>query len=236
MSEPRIVPFGDAALLVVLGEAVEVALNEAVHRLAGAVRRACPAVEGWGEPVPSYASLAVPYDPLRLDLRTALGHLGDVVRGEGGTAADWQASPDPAEAGEAVPPLEVPVRYGGEEGPDLEAVARASGLTPAEVVALHAGGTYRVFVLGFSPGFGYLGPLPERLRLPRRDEIRARVPAGSVAIAGDQTGIYPTEGPGGWQLIGRTDLVLWDPARQPPALLAPGRLVRFAPVEGGRRR
>jgi KipI family sensor histidine kinase inhibitor len=125
------------------------------------------------------------------------------------------------------PPIEIPVRYGGDDGPDLEGVAGRLGLASDAVVALHAGTTYRVFMLGFAPGFAYLGTLPAELSLPRRTEPRPSVPAGSVAIAARQTGVYPVATPGGWHLIGRTEVTLWDPSAEPPARLAPGDRVRF---------
>ena len=122
------------------------------------------------------------------------------------------------------------MRYGGADGPDLDAVADRLGLAPAHVVELHASVEYRVFVLGFAPGFAYLGRLPAELLVPRRDQPRPRVPPGSVAIAGWQTAIYPASTPGGWHLIGRTDAVVWDARRSDPALLVAGDRVRFEPV------
>jgi KipI family sensor histidine kinase inhibitor len=118
----------------------------------------------------------------------------------------------------------IPVRY---DGADLAAVAAATGLTVGEVVAAHCGATYRVAFCGFAPGFGYLTGLPERLHVPRRSTPRTRVPAGAVAIAAGYAAVYPRPSPGGWHLLGSTDLVLFDPDRQPPALLAPGNVVRF---------
>ena len=120
--------------------------------------------------------------------------------------------------------------YGGEGGPDLAALARERGLSERDLVRLHAGGTYTAFMLGFTPGFAYLGLLPEALESPRRATPRVRVPAGSVAVAGRQTGIYPVASPGGWQIVGRTSLRLFDPFRAEPALFAPGDRVRFVPV------
>jgi inhibitor of KinA len=225
---PRIVPYGDGAFLVILGEGVDVGLNARVHRIVQRVRESCPTDEGWGHPVPSYASLLVPYDPDRLDPATAEDRLDSLVR----AVADDDPLPSPADRVRSGATVDIAVRYGGVDGPDLDAVAVATGTSAEEVVRLHSGATYRVFLLGFSPGFPYLGPLAEALRVPRRSDVRTRVPAGSVAIAGDQTGIYPTEGPGGWHLIGRTDLKLWDPARDRPALLEPGQDVRFVPVTG----
>jgi inhibitor of KinA len=135
----------------------------------------------------------------------------------------------------AVPPLEeresrvvdIPVRYGGEDGPDLLEVAEYCGLTPEEVIRIHTSTLYPVHMIGFIPGFPYLGGLSPRIAAPRKAEPRMRVPAGSVGIAGNQTGIYPLESPGGWQLIGRTDTVLFDPHRDPPSLLKIGDRVRF---------
>ncbi|MDU2939673.1 MAG: 5-oxoprolinase subunit PxpB [Enterobacteriaceae bacterium] len=129
--------------------------------------------------------------------------------------------------------IEIPVVYGGAQGPDLEEVARHSGLTPRQVVELHASVDYVVWFLGFQPGFPYLGGLPEQLITPRRAEPRLLVPAGSVGIGGAQTGIYPLPTPGGWQLIGTTPLALFDPAKSEPVLLRPGDSVRFVPQTEG---
>ncbi|KUL38445.1 allophanate hydrolase [Streptomyces sp. NRRL F-4489] len=136
----------------------------------------------------------------------------------------WRVPP-PA-AGDR-PPVEIPVRY---DGPDLADVAALWGVTPEDVVRLHSGTAFRVAFCGFAPGFGYLTGLPVRLHVPRRATPRTRVPVGSVGLAGPYTGVYPRSSPGGWQLIGRTDAVLWDPRREPAALLAPGTPVRFVPV------
>ncbi len=124
----------------------------------------------------------------------------------------------------------IPVRYGGEDGPDLAPVAEELGLSPAEVVALHTGSDLEVLFLGFAPGFAYLGELPDPLRVPRLATPRVRVPAGSVAIAGAMSAIYPHASPGGWRILGRTDTPLWDPAATPPARLRPGDKVRFEPA------
>ncbi|MEC4018529.1 5-oxoprolinase subunit B family protein [Streptomyces sp. H27-D2] len=124
--------------------------------------------------------------------------------------------------------IEVPVRY---DGPDLAAVAELWGVTPQEVVRIHSGVEFRVAFCGFAPGFGYLTGLPERYHVPRRATPRTRVPVGSLALAGPYTGVYPRASPGGWQLIGTCDAVLWDPAREPAALFAPGTLVRFVPQD-----
>jgi KipI family sensor histidine kinase inhibitor len=218
--QPRILPFGDGALLVVLGEKIDPTLNRRVHALAAAIL----AHEGWDAPVPAYASLLVPYDPESLTVDEALEALRRIVSKTTGAGVIAEAP--------TFPVVEVGVRYGGEDGPDLLEVAAMHGLTAKQVVELHAGTTYQVFMLGFAPGFAYLGILPPALVTPRRAAPRPSVRAGSVGLAGNQTGIYPIDTPGGWQIIGRTDLRLWDPRRDPPTLLAPGQLVRFVPWGG----
>jgi KipI family sensor histidine kinase inhibitor len=135
-------------------------------------------------------------------------------------------APGPAPAG----PVEIAARYGGPDGPDLELVAEAHRLSPASVIELHAGATYRVLFLGFAPGFAYLDGLPPELATPRRSTPRERVPAGSIGIAGRQTAVYPLSMPGGWNLIGRTDVTLFDASLERPARLAPGDTVRFVPA------
>ena len=220
----RVVPLGDRALLIHLGTTID----DATHRLVRAVcaRLAARPVPGTIELVPAFASVAVHYEPARVpndgrarEQRSPYERFADRVRN---VLADVEADVLPAAR-----TVEIPVRYGGDEGPDLEAVAAAHGLTAEEVVRLHSGATYRVYMLGFAPGFAYLGGLPEAIATPRRPEPRTAVPAGSVGIGGNQTGIYPLVSPGGWQLIGRTALRLFDPRRAPPALLAIGDVVRF---------
>lgn len=204
--------------MVDLGGGIDPASNALAVALASEVRGATEA--GWGDPVPAYDSVLVPFDPERLDPLEAAQRLGAMLAGIRDRA------PEPARG----PLHRLAVRYGGLAGPDLESIAERLGLTPAQVVEAHAAPTYRVFMLGFAPGFAYLGPLPEPLRLPRREQPRSRVPVGSVAIAGSQTAVYPVATPGGWHLIGRTETVIWDAGRADPALLLPGDAVRFEPV------
>lgn len=219
----RIVPFGEAALLFVLGDAIDPALSARVHRLAEAVRRlGDPAL---GAPVPGYGSLLVPFDPLELVPAGAAARLEPLLSAEGG---DDDAGSD----GPASTPVDVPTRYGGEDGPDLEGVAAIHDLRPADVVEIHSSVDYVVHFLGFAPGFAYLGEVPAAIATPRHARPRERVPAGSVGIADRQTAVYPGGTPGGWQLIGRTDAVVWDARRHPPALLEPGARVRFVPRRG----
>jgi len=225
----RVVPLGDRALLIHLGTTID----DATHRRVRAVsaRLASRRVPGMIELVPAFASVAVHYDPARVPNDAAPG--GPVRSPYARFAAAIEAAL--AELGDeplAAPrTVEIPVRYGGEEGPDLGVVAAAHGLSLEDVVRLHTGGTYRVYMLGFAPGFAYMGGLPDSLATPRRDEPRTAVPAGSVGIGGSQTGIYPLTTPGGWQIIGRTSLTLFDPRRVPPTLLGIGDVVRFRAVE-----
>ncbi|MGH2406711.1 MAG: 5-oxoprolinase subunit PxpB [Candidatus Limnocylindrales bacterium] len=218
-------PFGDRALMVELAGSADLEPGLDADRRANAIAEAIRAdVDGpWGCPVPAYDTVLVTFSPLVTSGEAAAARLAAL--------ADAAAIVEPA-AGVEGELLEIPVRYGGSDGPDLDDVAERVGLRPEEVIAAHAAGRYRAFFLGFAPGFAYLGSLPESLAVPRRASPRTRVPAGSVAIAGVQTAVYPRDMPGGWNLIGRTDLVVWDPRRDPPALLRPGAVVRFVPVRG----
>ena len=218
---PMIVPFGDAAVLVELGGPVGLETAWRVQRVARAIEVAVAGQPGWGIAVPAATSVLVAVDPIEPGVEAAVERLEAIVAAAG---------PEPALATE--PPtrrIEIPVRYGGPAGPDLAAVAERLGLAASAVIDLHASTTYHVLFLGFGPGFAYLGVVPPALVVPRRDEPRVRVPAGSVGLAGELTAVYPIESPGGWQLIGRTETVLWDPRRAEPAALAPGDAVRFVP-------
>lgn len=219
----RCQPLGDSALLVELAASADAALVRRVQAL-GAWLRASP-LDGVLECVPAFVTVAVYFDPLRL-----AGDEGR-LRLEAWIARGWgecEATTRPESARE----VELRVRYGGEDGPDLAAVASAVGRTEEDVISLHAGATYVVGAVGFSPGFPYLLGLPEALHLPRRATPRPRVPPGSVAIAAGQAGVYPQATPGGWHLIGRTDAVLFAHDRTPPALLAVGDRVRFVREAG----
>jgi len=222
-SELRLEPLGDRALLAVLGDTIDPAMNDQVHALAGAIRAG--GLKGIRDLVPAYATLAVHYDPepwAGTGVAPAQALARELRALWAGTAAD---------AGEPPRAVTIPVRYGGEWGPDLEAVARHCGLPEAEVIRRHTGTEYRVFMLGFAPGFPYLGGLDPALATPRRATPRTRIPAGSVGIAGAQTGIYPLETPGGWQIIGRTGLELFDPALPEPCRLRPGDRLRFVAAD-----
>lgn len=212
----RFLPVGDTAFTVEFGDRIDPAINALVHRTAALLAEALP--EGLVETVPSFRSLLVHYDPLRTSAQALQAFIGPL-----------ELEDDPRQAPSRI--WRIPVLYGGVAGPDLAEVAAATGLGKAEVIALHAGTLYRVYVQGFLPGFAYLGDLPEALDLPRRTSPRVRVPPGSVAIAQRMSGIYPVESPGGWHLIGHTPLRFFDPAQSPPTLFAPGDGVRFVPVD-----
>ncbi len=226
---PTVERFGDQAFLVVLGGGIGPAANARAQALAAAIRAEAVEEVPWGRPVPAYESVLVPFDPDALGADAAEARLRALIAS---TVDRARAETGASTASAAQPVFEIPTRYGGADGPDLAEVAERLGSTPADVVALHARHVYTVSMLGFSPGFAYLGILPRALQVPRRDSPRTEVPAGSVAIAARQTGVYPIASPGGWNLIGRTDTVLWDPHADPPTPLTPGRRVLFVPVAG----
>jgi KipI family sensor histidine kinase inhibitor len=209
-------PLADSGLLIEF----ERRLDEAINARARGVAARLSSVPGVLETIPALCSTLVVFDPLTTDISRLMD------------AAEAAVQSVPSGTAESGRVLEVPVVYGGVSGPDLEEVAALCGLSPAQVVAAHAGSEYAVYMLGFTPGYPYLGVLPDALRLPRLPAPRLRVPAGSVAIAGSLTGIYPLESPGGWRLIGRTPLAIYDPLASHPVLLRPGDRVRFMPVRG----
>lgn len=186
----------------------------------------------WEDVVPGYSALSIHFDPwtVRKYRPTAVSptaFVAEVLQTAGGGNNAVSSAELAAQWRQKAPELEVPARYGGGYGPDLTAAADRLGISEDALIAQHTGTDYCVFMLGFLPGFPYLGPLPETLALPRHPTPRLRVPAGSVAIAGRQTGIYPQSSPGGWHLIGQTDLILFDPGRKRPALFEPGMKIRF---------
>jgi inhibitor of KinA len=203
----RVREFGESALLLEIGDRIEESIVTRCRAIADAWE-----VAGHGAAVPAYTTVVLRFDPLRLDPREAESEASRLAERATSVAT--------------LPPrtVDVPTRY---DGPDLEETARRSGLSVDELVAAHAGREYRVFFLGFLPGFAYCGMLDPRIVAPRLDRPRERVRAGSVAVADGQTAIYPFDSPGGWRLIGHTELVMFDPAREEPALLRAGDRVRF---------
>lgn len=221
MNAPRIEPLGDCAALIHCGEIIDATINAQALAIARALEDArLPGIVGIA---PAYASVCVRYEPAAWTSTDPTHSPFDRIAEHLRILVDNTSSDATGDAGS----IEIPVTYGGTCGPDLGDVAAQSGLSTADVIARHSGVEYRVAMLGFTPGFPYLLGLDPTLRMPRRATPRTRVPAGSVAIGGAQTGVYPRETPGGWHLIARTTLSLFDPARDPPALLKPGMRVTF---------
>jgi inhibitor of KinA len=211
----RLLPCGDTAVVVEFGDHVSRILNDRVLRLNALVRAAKP--RGVVETVPTFRSLMLLYDPLATDSASLIAAIGNLLDSGGSDMARarlWR----------------IPVCYAISHAPDLEDVARRTGLGTGEVIRLHCATRYHIYMIGFMPGFPYMGDLPHALVLPRRRDPRTRVPPGSIAIATGLTAIYPMESPGGWHLIGATPIRLFDPRWSRPALLEPGDAVQFDPV------
>lgn len=224
MGNMVIEPLGETALLIQFGEKIDEGVNRQVQA-AVSLLEASP-FPGFVECIPSFAAVAVYYDPFRLDRSpgegTAFEHVRSLVQNrlkQIGVHAERKRDV-----------IDIPVCYGGEHGPDLAYVAELNGLDEAEVVSIHSGRDYLVYALGFAPGFPYLGGMPSSISAPRKGTPRLSIPAGSVGIAGTQTGIYPLDTPGGWQIIGRTPLALFRPGQDPPVLLNSGQYIRFRPI------
>jgi len=213
----KYLPFGDSALLVEFGDGINLMLNRKVTTLNEAILEA--EVQGVEELVPTYRSLLICYNPLKTTYEQLVFRIREIEERPAESSAEVEGRK-----------IVVPVVYGGEYGLDLGSVARYHGLMEEEVVKLHSGREYRVYMIGFVAGFPYLGEVPDEIATPRLGTPRLKVPAGSVGIAEKQTGIYPCEAPGGWQIVGRTPLELFDSMRQPPALLEPGDAVKFEPI------
>jgi inhibitor of KinA len=211
--KPKLLPLGDSALLIQFGDQIDLEINQRIHALDALLR--ANSISGIVEMVPAYATLLIHYDPLA----STYAQISDWVYAEM-DRVESSASRKPRQ-------IEVPVRYGGVLGPDLEWIAAHNHLSVADVIRLHTNQTYTVYMMGFTPGFPYMGKLHASLITPRLDSPRTLVRAGSVAIAGEQTGIYPIDSPGGWQVIGWTSLRLFDPSSDTPFLFAPGDEARF---------
>lgn len=216
---PRLVPAGDSAILIELGSQIDPDINTQVFALTNSVEAA--EIAAVVELIPTYRSLLVSYDPIISKYDEMRDRLGRFV-------TELEAIVEAAGESRIV---ELPVVYGGEDGPGLESVAEHAGVSIKEVIDIHSGVDYRVYMIGFAPGFPYLGGLDQRIATPRLKTPRISVPAGSVGIAESQTGVYPNASPGGWQLIGRTASVLFDVTKSSPSLITPGSKVRFVPVQ-----
>ena len=213
----RMLDSGEQALVVEFGDSIDPAINARVHQLARQLNGFT--LPGMLEVIPTYRSLMVRFDPLVLRRESLKQKITEMCASYGGSGL----------SGESKVTL-IPVSYGGDFGPDLEFVARHNGLSPQEVIALHTSTPYLVYMLGFTPGFPYLGGMSQRLATPRLESPRQRIPAGSVGIAGAQTGIYPIQSPGGWRLIGRTPITLFSPRSPQPFLFSAGEYLQFTAV------
>jgi inhibitor of KinA len=210
---------GDGMVLVEFEPRLDPAINARALALARLLTRA--ALPGVRDVVPAYRTVGIHFDPSRADAASLISQMQRLVPRSGDEPLSER------------PPIVVPVCYGGQYGPDIEEVARFGACTTENVVVLHTSRTYRVCMLGFAPGFAYMAEVDARIASPRRTEPRVRVPAGSVGIAGPQTGVYPQETPGGWQVIGRTPLKVFDPGQAQPFLFSPGDRVTFVSIPPG---
>lgn len=212
----RVRLLGDQAVFLELGEEHSLQLHDQILSLCSYLERS--RLRGVLEWVPSYTGVTVIYDPLIISVAALASQL-----------EEWVCLVKPGRVASPYRIVEIPVLYGGEWGPDLSHLALLHQLSESQVIQLHSAPLYRVYMMGFVPGFAYLGGLPPQLATPRLATPRSRIEAGSVGIAGSQTGIYPLATPGGWQIIGRTPLPLFQPEKQPPALLRLGDRIRFKP-------
>ncbi|MCC8106516.1 MAG: 5-oxoprolinase subunit PxpB [Clostridiales bacterium] len=215
-SSLRILRSGDRALAAEFGNQIDPAINDRVHALEIRIRESC--VPGVTELIPTFRSLLICYDPavieyerIKATVRQLAQNLDALQENEGRT-------------------LLVPCCYGSHFGPDLKDMEQHTGLSRDEIIAIHSGTDYRVYMLGFLPGFVYLGGLDERIAMPRLSTPRVRIPKGSVGIGGSQTGVYPLDSPGGWRLIGSTPVNFYDPEREEPVLCRAGDTIRFYPI------
>ena len=221
---PRIYPLGERALVVEFGRVISSEFNQKAIALADLLDR--QPFKGYIESLPAYASTTIFFDPTIVSdaypnsttSSEAVSHLVEPFL--------FQADAVDVGRGRLI---EIHGKFGNEAGPDLDSIAEAAGLEPKTVIKIFTAATYRVYMLGFLPGFAYMGDVDERIAAPRRTSPRLSVPAGSIGIAGRQTGIYSLESPGGWQIIGRTDMRLFDPFSEEPSLLKAGDLVKFVP-------
>lgn len=218
---PRIVPLGESAVLVEFGTAISTELNDRAISFCEYLN-ANP-FPGLIEAIPAYASAAVEYDHAAVRRGSPYGSSTFALVREHIEGALGFAGSGHRQAHE----IEIRCTFGGDAGPDLNHVAERAGLSAADVIEIFMGRAYKVYMLGFLPGFAYMGEVDERIATPRRSTPRTLVPRGSVGIAGVQTGVYSLDSPGGWQIIGRTDIAMFRPDLRPPSILSPGDIVRF---------
>lgn len=217
MEPIRFLMAGDSALVAEFGNAITPEINARIRAFNIALEQS--KLPGILELLPTYRSVLIQYDPMVIGTESLKAKLSKIAEN-----LDSIAIP-PAQV------VELPVLYGGEMGPDLGFVAEHAGLTPEEVIKLHTEPEYLIYMLGFTPGFTYLGGLNEKIHTPRLAQPRVKIPGGSVGIAGSQTGVYPIDSPGGWQLIGRTPVKLYDPSRPEPILPRAGQYIKFRAID-----
>ena len=216
MANMRLLPAGDRALVAEFGNKIDPEVNDQVHALAGSLEKACPA--GITELVPTFRSLLIHYDPDVLSYDQLKKKVEELEK-------DCHFASDTKRR-----VLHIPCCYGSHFGPDLPFMEKYTGLTRDEIIFLHSSRDYRIYMLGFLPGFVYLGGLDKRLEMPRLSTPRVKIPGGSVGIGGNQTGVYPMDSPGGWRLMGSTPVNFYDPLRQEPVLCSSGDYIRFVPI------
>lgn len=217
MESARFLLAGDTSLSVEFGNEISEGINASIRAFNIALEKS--GIPGIVETVPTYRSLMIHYDPEAILCGPMVERLKGLLVGLD------QIQIPPSEV------LEIPVLYGGEEGPDLDFVASRNGKTPQEVIDIHTSAEYLIYMLGFTPGFTYLGGMSEEIATPRLKTPRVRIPGGSVGIAGSQTGVYPIDSPGGWQLIGRTPVRMYDPDREVPILPKAGQYIKFCAID-----
>ena len=215
-NEIKYIPAGDRSVVMEFGNSINPEINWKIRNMVSTIENG--KLNGISEIIPTYRSILIIYDPLAIEYNSLIDYLKQAVNNLG----------DSSEGQARI--VELPTVYGGEYGPDIEFVADHNNLTVEEVIKLHSSTDYLLYMLGFTPGFGYLGGMSKKIETPRLQVPRTKIPAGSTGIAGSQTGIYPIDSPGGWQLIGRTPVKLYDPLGTPPILLNAGDYVRFVPV------
>ncbi|AAM24811.1 KipI family sensor histidine kinase inhibitor [Caldanaerobacter subterraneus subsp. tengcongensis MB4] len=215
--KPRILPFGDKGIVVEFGNEITVECNEKVVNLYRILKK--ESRQGIISMIPTYRSLLVKYNPLQISYNELIKYVSEKMDKEVEIKEEFKPQV-----------YEIPVVYGGEFGPDLEFVAKHNNLSIEEVIAIHSAPLYRIYMVGFTMGFAYLGGMSEKIATPRLETPRTEIKAGSVGIAGNQTGIYPLSSPGGWRIIGRTPVRLYDQEREKPILFEAGNYIKFIPV------
>ena len=213
----KFLPAGDKSLIIEFGDSIKPEINKKIREMYIAIEKSD--LEGIQELIPTYRSLLLSYNPLKLKYGELCCKLREYEENLG------ESDSEPAKV------VKIPTIYGGEYGPDLEFVSTHCNLSIDEVIEIHSSQNYLIYMLGFTPGFPYLGGMSDKLETPRLKTPRTKIPGGSVGIAGKQTGIYPIDSPGGWQLIGITPVKLYDPFAEPPVLLNSGDYVRFVPID-----